>query len=137
MNCDVVESTASDFDVLVTMQHYLAPTRVLDWTENLLVALHFAVRDPDQDTEDGALWILNARRLNNWTSASKRSSQVLFQDQLDVLARSSLSRVRRRAEWHDYLQNYLREHPVDGEKRRTERLLKAIKDVQLAGNSNQ
>ena len=98
MNCDVVESTATDFDVLVTMQHYLAPTRVLDWTENLLVALHFAVRDPDQDTEDGALWILNARRLNNWTSASKRSSQVLFQDQLDVLARSSLSRVRRRAE---------------------------------------
>ena len=60
MNCDVVESTATDFDVLVTMQHYLAPTRLLDWTENLLVALHFAVRDPDQDKEDGALWIFNA-----------------------------------------------------------------------------
>ena len=97
MNCDVVESTATDFDVLVTMQHYLAPTRLLDWTENLLVALHFAVRDPDQDKEDGALWILNARRLNYWTSASERAGQVLFQDELDVLARSSLSRVRRRA----------------------------------------
>jgi hypothetical protein len=97
MNCDVVESTATDFDVLVTMQHYLPPTRLLDWTENLLVALHFAVRDPDQDKEDGALWILNARRLNYWTSAGERAGQVLFQDELDVLARSSLSRVRRRA----------------------------------------
>jgi hypothetical protein len=134
MNCDVVESTASDFDVLVTMQHYLAPTRLLDWTENLLIALHFAVRDPDQDKEDGALWILNARRLNYWTSASERTAQVLFQDELDVLARSSLSRVRHRAEWRDYLENCLRQHPVDGAKRRTDHLLKAIKDVQLWGD---
>jgi hypothetical protein len=134
MNCDVVESTATDFDVLVSMQHYLAPTRLLDWTENLLVALHFAVRDPDQDKEDGALWILNARRLNHWTSASERARQVLFQDELDVLARSSLSRVRRRAEWHDYLENCLRKHPIDRENWRTQNVLKAIKDVQLTGD---
>jgi FRG domain-containing protein len=35
MKCDVVASEATDFEVLVTMQHYLAPTRLLDWTENI------------------------------------------------------------------------------------------------------
>jgi hypothetical protein len=39
MNWYVVQSASSDFEILVTMQHYLAPTRLLDWTENLLVAL--------------------------------------------------------------------------------------------------
>ena len=37
---------------LCVMQHYRAPTRLLDWSENLLVALYFAVSaDLDQDGE--------------------------------------------------------------------------------------
>src|SRR6185436_8134262 len=64
MNPDAAPANDSDFDWLVTMQHYLTPTRLLDWTENLLVALYFAVRNPGDDQEDAAIWILNARRLN-------------------------------------------------------------------------
>jgi hypothetical protein len=134
LNCDVVEPLASDFEVLVTMQHYLAPTRILDWTENLLIALFFVVRDPQQDEKDGALWILNARRLNRLTSAGERTSRVLFQDELDVLARSCLSRIRHRDAWHDYLKELIRENPIDVVERRAKRILKAIQSVQLRGD---
>lgn len=37
------------------MQHHGAPTRMLDWTRSLFVALYFAVRE-NQDI-DGAIWV--------------------------------------------------------------------------------
>ncbi|MEN6423773.1 MAG: FRG domain-containing protein [Phycisphaerales bacterium] len=43
---------------LALMQHYGAPTRMLDWTTSLNVALYFAVarREGSGDSEDGAVW---------------------------------------------------------------------------------
>lgn len=54
---------------LFTMQHHGAPTRLLDWTESVLVALYFAAekrRDEEGRDIDGELWamvpdVLNAR----------------------------------------------------------------------------
>ena len=51
------------FDWLCLMQHYAVPTRLLDWSEYVLPALYFAVKD--DLAEDGELIILNARCLNN------------------------------------------------------------------------
>jgi len=133
MNCDVVASDATDFEVQVTMQHYLAPTRLLDWTENLLVAVHFAVRDAVNDDKDAALWVLNARRLNYYTSVSSRKSEVLFENELDVLARSCLIRVRNRQEWLDVLNRLLRTRVIDKEEYRVDRVLRAINTVKLLG----
>jgi len=44
------------------MQHYAAPTRLLDWTVNPLVALYFAVCD--ESDRDGAVWIVDPWRWN-------------------------------------------------------------------------
>jgi hypothetical protein len=45
------------------MQHYGAPTRLLDWTDNPLLALYFAVADHPGDS-DAAIWALNPWWLN-------------------------------------------------------------------------
>jgi len=135
MNPEAAPANASDFEWLVTMQHYLAPTRLLDWTENLLVALFFAVRDSACDNEDAALWILNARRLNRYTSGTKRAYEVAYAEDPDVVARSCLSRVRERVEWHDVYQRELARLRTDRTQERQQMIATAIKEVRVLGSS--
>ena len=52
----------NEWEWLTVMQHYRAPTRLLDWTESPLVALYFAVEDISE--MDGALWMLDPTSLN-------------------------------------------------------------------------
>jgi len=47
---------------LVLMQHYECPTRLLDWTENILIALFFVVSD--KTGHDGELWAMDPYELN-------------------------------------------------------------------------
>lgn len=51
-------------DWLTLMQHFGIPTRLLDWTSNLLVALYFACVEYKE--EDGALFVLDPKPLRSF-----------------------------------------------------------------------
>lgn len=69
---------------LALMQHYGAPTRMLDWTTSLNVALYFAVahRQRWSDEDDGAVWFFKTCALlrymeeKGYTPQKERYAQV-------------------------------------------------------------
>ncbi len=62
------------FGWLFLAQHYGLPTRLLDWTENPLVAVYFAVLEHPND--DGCIWALWPTRLNRFFDAANGLVQI-------------------------------------------------------------
>jgi hypothetical protein len=54
----------SDWETLFDMQHYWVPTRLLDWTTVMGVAIAFILHDDYSDAEDSALFVLDPLALN-------------------------------------------------------------------------
>jgi hypothetical protein len=65
-----------DWDWYFVMQHYGLPTRLLDWSENPLVALYFALRNHKGPATHAAVWVLDPWWLNQVFDEKKR--RVIF-----------------------------------------------------------
>ncbi len=52
-----------DWDSYFLMQHHEGPTRLLDWSDGALIALHFALRNKRDDDRDARVYVLEAYRL--------------------------------------------------------------------------
>ena len=100
----------SPFDWLCLMQHYSVPTRLLDWSESILSAIYFAVKDdPDMD---GELIALNAKHLNH---QSKKRPTISTADAGHVIIRAEMATTRslRKLVARETVRKALAEDPVD------------------------
>jgi hypothetical protein len=58
------EKRTNDWETLFDMQHYWVPTRLLDWTTVMGVAIAFVLHGDYTDTQDSALFVLDPLALN-------------------------------------------------------------------------
>jgi len=63
--------TTYDMEWLMLCQHYEVPTRLLDWTTEILIALFFACSSKENLDKDGALFLCNQNDYPRFTSYDK------------------------------------------------------------------
>ncbi len=74
-----------DWDKLFLMQHYRAPTRLLDWSASPMVALFFAVSNPQKPPADSAVWIINPAAWNSGMLNDIGQEEAIFTTNDEIL----------------------------------------------------
>lgn len=85
-------SHKNEWELLIDMQHYNVPTRLLDWSENLGISLFFAVSN-HVEGNDAGLYLLDPAELNKY---SKRNDIPIVPEESKGLF---------------YIDNYIRKIP--------------------------
>lgn len=84
--------TTFEIEWLMVCQHYDVPTRLLDWTSDILIALYFACADKTQIDEDGAIFICNKE---NYKQFSIYHDQIIKEQGL-VFVNTNITNPRMR-----------------------------------------
>jgi hypothetical protein len=66
----------TDLDIYFLQQHHGMPTRLLDWTNNPLAALYFAVANKHNDKSDGMFFAMDAYKLASDQGADRTKDDV-------------------------------------------------------------
>ena len=81
------------------MQHHNGPTRLLDWSDGALMALHFAVRNKADDSSDARVYVLEPYRLNEQLKQLP-DVKILEADWKDYVSKHP-SYALKKDEWED------------------------------------
>ena len=73
----------NDWEHLFAMQHYGVPTRLLDWSENLFISVHFALLGKGAEGDSPVIWCLDPV---GWNRAAPVLSE--YGSQIQVLTTS-------------------------------------------------
>lgn len=73
---------------LILMQHFGTPTRLLDWSESILVSAFFAVND--HKGEDAEIWRLYPQKLNSISVGYEGLPVLAYNKQIQYLAEEPL-----------------------------------------------
>ncbi len=90
------DNNLQNFSMLKTlskMQHHRYPTRLLDWSSNIVYAAYFACNDIRYDAHDGLIWILDPFNLNVSASLSRKAVGLTLSNYFDTRIRSYQSIV--------------------------------------------
>ena len=84
-----LSGVTSSFDWLCAMQHYAIPTRLLDWSESLSVALYFTVRPIGLDLIAPTIWVLDPFRLHALSNPGSEIIPISIDD--EVIANADIA----------------------------------------------
>ncbi|PHM16439.1 MAG: hypothetical protein CJD30_11555, partial [Sulfuricurvum sp. PD_MW2] len=79
----------TDYERLITMQHYGLPTRLLDVTRNPLIALYFACSNLERKMQDGLVYIFEENKQNVFLNPD--DNQV---EELTTIVKADLGMVK-------------------------------------------
>ena len=93
-----IKGISSQFDWLCAMQHYGLPTRLLDWSESLAVALYFSIGDGDWLSARPTIWLMDPFALASLSDEGSNipipsdervsaNADIAFEDDWDVSQR--------------------------------------------------